>query len=91
MTNFMDRMMSPGTWNAGVIVAWVLVTALVILLAVLVYRALTGDRRVPLDQGRSEPASRNDAVSALEQRYARGEIDDEEFERRRAALVAGRP
>ena len=91
MTNFMDRMVSPGTWDAGVIVAWVLAAALVVLLAVLVYRALAGDRRVPLDQGGSEPSSGNDAMSALEQRYARGEIDDEEFERRRAALVAGRP
>ena len=90
MTNFMDRMVSPGTWDAGVIVVWVLVAALIVHLAVLVYRTLTGDRRVPLDQGRSEPASGNDAMSALEQRYARGEIDEEEFERRRAALVGGR-
>ena len=90
MTNFMDRMVSPGTWDAGVIVVWVLVTALVVLLAVLVYRALAGDRRVPIDQGRSESSSGNDAVSALEQRYAKGEIDDEEFERRRAALGGGR-
>ena len=67
-----------------------LAAALIVLLAVLVYRTLTGDRRVPLDQGRSEPASGNDAVSALEQRYAKGEIDDEEFERRRAALGGGR-
>ena len=91
MTNFMDRMVSPGTWDAWVIVVWVLAAALVVLLAVLVYRALAGDRRVPLDQGVSEPASGNDAMSVLEQRYARREIDDEEPERRRAALVRGRP
>ena len=64
MTNFMDRMVSPGTWDAWVIVAWVLAAALVVLLAVLVYRALAGDRRVPLDQGGSEPSSGNDAMSA---------------------------
>lgn len=91
MTNFMDRMVSPGTWDAGVIVVWVLVAAMIVLLAVLVYRAVAGDRRVPLDQGRREPSSGNDAMSVLEQRYARGEIDEEELQRRRAAIVGGRP
>ena len=90
MTNFMDRMVSPGTWDAGVIVVWGLVAALVVLLAVLVYRALAGDRRIPIDRSQSRPSSGNDALSALEQRYAKGEIDDEEFERRRAALGRGR-
>ena len=90
MTNFMDRMVSPGTWDAGVVVVWVLVAALIVLLAALVYRAVAADRRVPLDQGRCEPSSGNDAISVLEQRYARGEIDEEELERRRAALVGGR-
>ncbi len=33
---------------------------------------------------RGEPAS--DALGTLEQRFARGEIDQEEFERRRAVL-----
>ncbi|MDA8285057.1 MAG: SHOCT domain-containing protein [Actinomycetota bacterium] len=90
MTNFMDRMVSPGTWDAGVIVVWVLVAAMIVLLAVLAFRALAGDRRIPIDRSQSRPSSGNDALSALEQRYAKGEIDDEEFERRRAALGRGR-
>jgi putative membrane protein len=90
MTNFMDRMVSPGTWDAEVILVWVLVAAMIVLLAVLAYRALAGDRRIPIDQGRGEPPAGGDAVSVLEQRYARGEIDEEEFERRRAALAGKR-
>ncbi len=90
MTNFMDRMVSPGTWDAGVIVVWVLVAAMIVLLAVLAFTALAADRRVPIDRGQSGPSSGNDALSALEQRYAKGEIDEEEFEHRRAALGGGR-
>jgi len=90
MTNFMNRMVSPGSWDVVVILVWVLVAAVIVLLAALAYKALVSEDRAPIDQGRSEPSSGNDAVAALEQRYARGEIDDEEFERRRAALVGGR-
>lgn len=90
MTNFMDRMVSPGTWDAGVIVVWVLVAAMIVLLALLAYRALAGGGRIPVEQGRGGPPAGSDAVSVLEQRYARGEIDDEEFERRRAALAGKR-
>ncbi|MHB1509303.1 MAG: SHOCT domain-containing protein [Acidimicrobiales bacterium] len=90
MSNFMNRMVSPGSWDAVVILVWVLVAAMVVLLAALAYKALAGENRAPIDQGSSEPSSGHGAVAALEQRYARGEIDDEEFERRRAALFGGR-
>ncbi|MHB1865567.1 MAG: SHOCT domain-containing protein, partial [Candidatus Saccharimonadales bacterium] len=82
MTNFMNRMVSPGSWDVVVILVWVLVAAVIVLLAALAYKAHVSEDRAPIDQGRSEPSSGNDAVAALEQRYARGEIDDEEFERR---------
>jgi putative membrane protein len=32
-----------------------------------------------------------DAVDVLRRRYARGEVDDDEFERRRARLDGGKP
>lgn len=74
-----------GPWDAGLagsrtgpaVLLW-LALALVVVAAV-VYLA----RRVA---GR-QPAG-TDAVAVLETRYARGEIDDEEFERRRERLTA---
>jgi putative membrane protein len=88
MPNFMDRMVSPGSFDAWVILVWVVVAAVVSLLAAVAYKTFAG--RAPIDQGRSEPSSTDSPLAALEQRYARGEIDEEEFERRRATLVGGR-
>ena len=39
-----------------------------------------------LDGGRQKGASRNDAMDILRERYARGEIEAEEFERRERDL-----
>lgn len=88
MTNFMNRMANPGYWDAGVILVWAVVAVVVVLLFVLAYKMLAGDGRPRRDQGGSEPSG-GDAMVTLEQRYARGEIDDEEFQRRRASLVGG--
>lgn len=47
-----------------------------------------------LDQGRTRPTSGDRAQSALgilEERYARGEIDAEEFRTKRDAIQAGSP
>ncbi|MBX0286767.1 SHOCT domain-containing protein [Haloarcula salinisoli] len=41
--------------------------------------------------GASNGGGSDDAMSALRERYARGDIDDEEFERRRQTLQRGEP
>jgi putative membrane protein len=54
-------------------------TALVVLLVVLAFRWLSADH------GRRSMGA-DDAMAVLRERFARGEIDEEEFEARRRAL-----
>jgi len=91
MSNYMDRMVSPGAWDVTVILSWVLVVAVIVALAVLAYSLLA--RGAGPGPGAADPrATSKDATAlgTLEQRYAAGQIDDEEFQRRRETLVAGR-
>lgn len=91
MTSFMNRMVSPGAWDVGVILVWVLVAVVIMALSVLTYRLLAaGPSRTPVDQGPRGGRGGGDALEWLERRYAAGEIDDAEFERRRETLAAGR-
>lgn len=55
--------------------------SLVVLLVVWLVRGAS-DRRPRQDGGR-----RSDAIAILEERFARGEIDREEFEQRRSTLL----
>jgi putative membrane protein len=76
----------PG-WCCGAggwwMVVWLVLLATLVVVAVLVLRALWGR-----GGGAGEPAARkgNDALQILEGRYARGEINHEEFEERRRTL-----
>lgn len=91
MTSFMNRMVSPGGWDVGVILVWVLVVAVIVVLGALIYRLLgVGPRRTAVDQGTHGVRGDGDALGSLERRYASGEIDDEEFKRRRETIRAGR-
>lgn len=77
--NHRDGMMS--WWMSGWTWLWVLlVVAVLIALLVGVLLRLSGRPASP--SGRPQP----DALQLLEERFARGEIDQDEFERRRAAL-----
>ncbi|EMA10211.1 putative membrane protein [Haloarcula vallismortis] len=80
-----------GMWNGGHMAGWsawgwgmmlvgLLWMALLVALPLyLVYRLATGSR--------SNGGSEDSALAVLQDRYARGEIDDEEFDRRRARLT----
>jgi putative membrane protein len=58
---------------------WLLLIAIVVVVVVLIGRAV-GSRTAP------PPAPRESALDILKSRYARGEIGEEEFERRRHEL-----
>ena len=42
-----------------------------------------------VEQGSGEKTSKKGALEILDEKYARGEIDDEEYERRRRKLLEG--
>lgn len=66
----------------GMLVVWTVVIAGVVAGVFFLVRALRSDGN---DRGRSRGP-----LAILEERYARGEVDEEEFLSRREALVAGR-
>lgn len=74
----------PG-WAGWVVMVVMLLVfwALLIFGGLVVYRSVHGD-------GHRSAAARDDAERLLDERLARGEIDPEDYERRRALLRAGR-
>lgn len=84
------RMMGDGMMDGmGIFLfGFVLVIALLVFAviagAILLVRALWKPQQEPPSAG--DRATTSPAFDILEQRYARGEIDDDEFERRRQAL-----
>jgi putative membrane protein len=73
-----------GAGGAGLFPALLWLVVLAALVGGLAYLALRRlDERAPDERG----PGKSDARTVLETRYARGEIDDEEFERRRDRLA----
>ena len=50
-----------------------------------VVRTISGSRRAPLQPAAAAPA-KNPALEILDRRFAKGEIDEDEYRRRRAIL-----
>jgi len=76
-----------GSWGLLMLLAMLAVLALAVLGGVWLYRRLNDGRPDrTATTGRSAPAS-DAAQSRLRERYAAGEIDDEEYERRLSALT----
>lgn len=70
-------------WHWGFDAWWMGLTMILFwagVIAVAIWAVRAADRR-----SSGDPSGRR-ALEVLEERYARGEIDDEEFERRRAML-----
>lgn len=82
-----------GGWWMGMMALGMLLFLLLFLAPIvggvyLVVRAVRGDGGLgSAGLGRGRP--RSNALSILEERYARGEIDSEEFEERRRNLLSG--
>lgn len=72
-----------GAWAAWMSLVLLLVAAAVLTLSVLAVKA-AGQRRTALA---SRPTAEDDALRTLRQRYARSEIDEEEFFQRQSALA----
>lgn len=81
-SQFMSRMFHPGAWGALEVLVWVFVALMVVFLVVLVIRSFGGGS---LQQGRGDRRWRS-PLEVLEDRYARGELSDEEFDLRRQVL-----
>jgi putative membrane protein len=89
MMRHWDRGWTPGEWvlmSVGMLLFWALVIAVVVWLV----RYTASERRASSPGGVSlnKPAART-ARDILDERYARGEISDEEYRTRREVL-AGR-
>jgi putative membrane protein len=67
------------TWSGGVM-WWVMPIVVIAVAATLIAAGLVLMRRLT-------PGAREDAVAILEHRYARGEIDGDEYRRRRQLLT----
>lgn len=70
-------------WWMGPIM-WLIILALAILAIVALWRFIRGGPTGP--QGRSQSAEADRSLEILRERFARGEIDEEEFEARKKAL-----
>lgn len=81
--SFTSRMMDPGAWDAWVVLTWVVVAVLVVAVAAAVVWALRGGR----SSGASAGPTQQSPGEILDERFARGEISDEELQRRRRALT----
>jgi len=69
-----------GSWWGGLL--WVVFLALIVVGAIVLIRALWGS-----DSGERR-GGRDPALGVLEERFARGEIDRDEFEERRRTLTS---
>lgn len=77
------------TWCCGggvwTMTAWIMLLVVIITGAILLV-GLFWNRAGPGDGRRDRSASPSDAMAILEERYGRGEIDEQEVEERRRAL-----
>lgn len=77
-----DGMMNGWGWGFGMVLWWLFWIALLVLLVVVIWRLVEG-------RGGRTGGSEESALEILKRRYARGEIDREEFEAKKRDLGYG--
>jgi|tagenome__1003787_1003787.scaffolds.fasta_scaffold19860908_2 putative membrane protein len=77
-----------GSWDAGTW-AWMVVVML-LFVGALVFGIFAVVRASDRDRDRSTPQGPEGALGVLDDRFARGEIDAEEYAERRRILIEGR-
>jgi putative membrane protein len=73
-----------GGWGFGMMLVMLVFLALIVVGVVFVVRSFSEEGRTPSRSGGSR------ALDTLDERFARGEIDREEYEERRRTLTEGR-
>ena len=72
-------------WGSSVVGGWGIAVALA--LAAFIALIIGGIALVVRPSPANPPAQRNQAVDILDQRFARGEIDEDEYQKRRSLLI----
>ncbi|NOY85965.1 MAG: SHOCT domain-containing protein [Deltaproteobacteria bacterium] len=76
-----------GMWGAGGMIMMIFFWAVIIVGAVLIFRYFTAGRGgIAAGQGGGSMARDRNPMEILRERYAKGEIDTEEFEQRKRTL-----
>ncbi len=79
-----------GTWGAGGMIMMIFFWAVIIIGAILIIRYFTaGHGGISAGQGGGLIAGERDPLEILRERYAKGEIDTEEFEEKKRILEGG--
>jgi putative membrane protein len=72
-----------GGWGGGMMLGWIIGLVVLVLLILLVVRLTAGTSTAA---GRGSPGSEESAQEILKQRYARGEIDEQQYRQMRDEL-----
>lgn len=78
----MSDMMDMSEWNATIVALWVLVIAVAVAVVFIALKVFANGGR----RGRAG----DEGLAILDERYARGDIDLNEYEERRRNIMAGR-
>jgi putative membrane protein len=84
MSDMMDRMMDTNQWDATIVVLWMAVLAVAAVVVLLAYKVFASG------SPGSDSRWSDDGLRILDERYARGEIDRDEYEERRQGIEVGR-
>lgn len=83
-SGIMNRMVNPGLWDIGIVLIWLVIIALV---GTLIYLLASRYRTSGTLSQTSKQGHHDAALNTLEQRYATGEISEDQFRKQRETIV----